>query len=434
MDPIQVAVIGAGRRAVGVYFNILPKLAASFKVVALCDRDPEAAAAAAEHLGVASFRSLRELASARPMEAAIVLTPVESHHAISVFLSRNRIHHLCETPMALTLGQCRQMASAAEKDRVVLRVNDQFPLLPLIAFTREIIDAGVIGPVGRITYYHGHTGYHNNSIWQAYGGMPTAVNAVAHSMGVCRHLDGAGRWQDRETFRLRVLHFAGGLLGVDMAGNIKSALGRCPRPGYLEIDGTAGAIVAQPYDSTPAPWTGRAEVRLVAEEDYQHGAYAESYPIQRITRVGHRTNISDRLPHGEDYLKLRCRLPDRMLEYANPMLEYGIAEGYLSAVAQGLMDFYRQVREGAAAGFSVPMAVASSEMEAAFAHSARLGGARVGLPFDGEDQAEQATLASLRERYGVDPMDVDAMIDVAFPRNYVPEALTEQDDYRGKGR
>ena len=285
------------------------------------------------------------------------------------------------------------------------------------------LDAGVIGPVGRVTYFHGHTGYHNNSIWQHLAGeAPTAVNAVTHSMPVRPHLDGAGRRHDTEAFRLRVLHFPGGMLGVDMAGNIKSAMGRCPRPGYLEIDGQCGAIVAQPYDDSPAPWNGRAEVRLVAEEDYQRGAYAESFPIERVTHVGHRVNYSDQLAHSGDYHGLRCRLPDGLVEWLNPMLAHGIADGYLSAVAGSLLDFHGQLRRGAEAEFSAAQAAASQEMESAFALSVQRGGSPVDFPPAEEPESDQAALDALRARFGVDPRDVDAMIEVSFPKDYVPQA------------
>lgn len=412
--------MGAGRRAWGVYFPILAKLGKFFQVVAVCDSLAEHARQAGQELKAPAFTSLRELVKARPMEAVLAVTPPESHHAVSLFLSAHGVHHVSETPMACSLQQCRQMIEASRRNGVVLHVNEQFFRQTLIAFARRIIEAGVIGPIGRATWYHGHTGYHNNSIWQVLaGGRPRQVNAIRHVMPIRRHLDGAGRWQEREAFNLRLMHFESGLLVTDAAGNIKAAMGRYPRPGYLEIDGTEGAIVAQAYDDRPAPWTGRAEVRLVAPEDLERGAYAQSYPIERITMVGHRVNITERLEHDqEETWSLRCRLPDRVLEYVNPMLEHGIASGGLGSIAQCLLDFHRQVRQKAAAEFPLEFAIGSAEMESAFARSAELGGAPVNLPFDEPSRAEQQALAEQRKQFGVDPMDGEAMLDVAFPKNY----------------
>ncbi|HET6427738.1 MAG TPA: Gfo/Idh/MocA family oxidoreductase [Phycisphaerae bacterium] len=257
MGPIKLAVIGAGRRTCDTYCRLLPALGEFFEVVAVCDPVAEAAGAAAERFGVPAFAGVRDLVKAGVAEAALIATPPETHHAVSVFLSRAGMHHVCETPMAVTAGLCRQMIGAAGSAAVVLHVNEQFFRLPLIAFCRRPIDAGVIGAVGRVTYFHGHTGYHNNSVWQHFGGgAPSAVNTVT------------------------------------------------------------------------------------------------------------------------------------------------------------------------APEFTAAQAVLSAEMESAFALSAERDGQRVALPTDAESESDRATLAAFRRRFGVDPTDIDAMIDVGVPSDYMPEART----------
>jgi predicted dehydrogenase len=321
--------------------------------------------------------------------------------------------------MALTRRQCRQMAQAAEENGARLHVNEQFFRREVLVLARRVIAAGAIGKVHRITFFHAHTGYHNNSVIQFFaGGVPATVSAFEHTMPLRRHLDGAGRWQECETFRLRVMHFAGGMLVTDAAANIKSALGRCPRPGYMEIDGTDGAIVEQPGEQ-PQPWEGRAEVRLVAEDDLLHGGYAESFPVQRVHFVGHQVEVSRRLPWNGHFHRLRVRLPGRTIEYENPMASRGLTDNYLSTVAQSTLDFCRGVR-GGQREFTVEMAVASQDMEAACARSAARAGEPVALPLPPEETPEeQAGLAALGRRYGADPMDAEAMLDIAFPKNYV---------------
>ena len=423
MAAVKVALIGAGRRGRGVYLPVLEAIRGELELVAVCDRLDESADEAAEQARVPAFHSVRDLVGAGLAEAVIVCTPVESHHAISVFLSGHGLHHVVETTMAVTRRQCGEMARAAAENGVVLHVNEQFFRRELIAFSRQIIAAGVIGEVRRITIFHGHTGYHNNSIIQLYAGSPpVAVNSVEHAMPLRRHLDGAGRWQEQESFRLRVMQFANGMLVTDAGGNIKSAMGRCPRPGYMEIDGTDGTIVEHPC-GRPAPWEGKAEVRVVAREDLDRGGYAESYPIERVTMVGHRVNISDRLPWDCHYHKLRVRLPGGTLEYANPMLKYGITHNYLSTVAQSTLDFVRAVRGGGQREFTIEMAVASQEMDAACRQSAAMQGRCVKLPLPEEDTPEErAALEALRKRFGVDPMDAEAVLEISFPKNYEPQA------------
>ncbi|GAH34843.1 unnamed protein product, partial [marine sediment metagenome] len=66
---------------------------------------------------------------------------------------------------------------------------------------------------------------------------------------------------------------------------------------------------------------------------------------------------------------------------------------------------------------------ASQEMDAACGRSAAGQGRRVELPLPEEDTPEeQAALEAMRERFGVDPMDPEAVLEISFPRNYEPEA------------
>ncbi len=420
-EPLKIALLGLGRRAWGCYFPILAALRDHIRVIAVCDPIPEMADRAAAHWDCPAYTSAAQLLRDRPMEAAVCVTPPESHHALSVSLSRSGVHNLVETPMAPAMSLCRSMVEEAGKAGVVLYVNEQFFRLPIIAMARQLIAAGILGDVHRATSFHGHTGYHNNSIWQVLAGQaPRTVNAIEHTMPLPRHLDGAARWQESETFCLRTYNFPGGMLVCDMAGNIKSAFGRCPRPGMLEIDGTLGTFVEQPYDDRPAPWMSRAEVRLVAPEDYEQGAYARSYPVQRVTHVEHRINIVRDLPHGMPLEKLIVQLPGGEFDYRNPMLEYGLTDSYLSAVAQGVLEFVRAVREGGPLEFDASRAATSQEMEEACSLSASRGGAPVTLPLTEDGPAGRAATEAIRTKHGVDPFDVEAMMNVAFPLNYDP--------------
>ena len=97
MSAVKVALIGVGRRGRAVYLPVLEAIKDELELVALCDRQRESAGEAAEQARVPAFHSVRDLVAAGAAQAAIVCTPVESHHAISVFLSRHGIHHVVET-------------------------------------------------------------------------------------------------------------------------------------------------------------------------------------------------------------------------------------------------------------------------------------------------------------------------------------------------
>ena len=119
MDPIKVAFVGVGRRAREVYFRFLPKLRELFHLVAVCDPLPAAADEAGEQLDVPAFHSVAELVRARPMEAVIYATPFETHHAISLYLSRHGLHHVCETPMAARTLSAPSVRAASHSRNVL---------------------------------------------------------------------------------------------------------------------------------------------------------------------------------------------------------------------------------------------------------------------------------------------------------------------------
>jgi len=419
MQPVRVALIGCGRRAEGTYARYLPALAGLVELVAVCDPRPGAAARFAEQHGGRPYRSLRALLRDRPMEAALVVTPPDSHHALSVTLSRAGIAHLVETPMAPTLAQCRSMRDEAAQAGVLLHINEQFFRRGLVLFARELMASGVIGDVHRISCFHAHLGYHNDSIHQILcGARPVAVNALEHHMPTPRYLDIGGRWQEGERFRMRAFHFENGMLVSDQAGNIKSGLGRCPRPGYLEIDGTHGSIVEIPHVE-PRPWRSRAYLRTVDDDALQAGGLAGNHPIRQ--RCGE--ELRTELCWDGDWERWEVDCHDERITLDNPMAAYGILNDGLAAAAASTCDFLRAVRGEADASFTVEHAVISAEMEAAAALSVERDGARVAWPIVDEPACDRAVFERLRADSGIDPMDVEALIDHAFPLSYDVERV-----------
>ncbi|MGH2551949.1 MAG: Gfo/Idh/MocA family protein, partial [Thermomicrobiales bacterium] len=140
-EPLHVALIGTGNRAQTIYTPLFKALEPWIKLVAVCDPVAQNANALAEKLGVPAYHSLRKLVDDRPMQAAIVVTPIDSHHSISCYLSQNGIHNLVETTMASTLVQGRQMVATAKKHNVELRIAENFFRYPFDRMAKLIADS-----------------------------------------------------------------------------------------------------------------------------------------------------------------------------------------------------------------------------------------------------------------------------------------------------
>jgi hypothetical protein len=409
-SPLTVALVGAGNRSRTIYLPLFKALQPWIRVAAVCDPVREHADAAAAMLGVPAFSSLRDLVAARPMEAALVVTPIEGHHAMSCYLSSHGIHNLVETTMASLLMQARDMADTAREHGVVMRVAENFFRFPFDRIARKTVETGVIGPVGRLTCFHDHTGYHNNSRWIVFmGGYPESVQAHKHTMATLPYDESPQRHHESETFQARFFTFPGDRLVSDVAGNIKGMLGRYPRPGYTEIDGTRGAIARWAVRN----WWGEAEVRVCSDESLANGAIADGvYPIVHEADDGF---------WSRDFVDL----PSGRVEWVNPFSpKVGLEPGHVyhhrdyygAAVMDHIVDFARAVRGVAPSEYTDEDAVAAMMMEVGVRESVLRDGARVALPLCGDLESEQLVRDQLRAKLGVDPLDVEAVMGISFPR------------------
>lgn len=416
-EPLRLALIGAGNRASTQYGPLLPALAPWLKVVAVCDPVAAHADALAARFGVKAFARLDGLLAARPMEAALVVTPVESHHAISVRLSSHGIHNHVETTWASTLFQARQMCDVARAHGVTIRVAENFFRFPIDRFAQTVKRHGYLGKIGRIVSYADHTGYHNGSRWLAFAGAaPQWVQCIEHTMAHPPFYSTPERRHAAETYSARFFQFPDGLLAVDHAANIKGHLGRHPRPGYTEWQGERGTLI---YRTVGHGWGQETQgwLRRVSE--------ARWAPAQEAAGRLHGGGTADEVTpvtlemDEKDWYGMAAETPSGRIAYQNPLR--GLPTGaqppwYSVGIADHLIDFALAVRGLRASEFTDEDAWMSEMMEIGARESARQEGRRIALPLTGELETDEMIRRSLRAKYGVDPYDVEAMLPLAFPR------------------
>lgn len=396
--------IGAGNRSSSVYQGLFQSLRPWLNLVAVCDPVRENADRYADAVDATPFYSVPDLIKADLVEAALVVAPVDVHHAISVTLSRAGIHHLVETSMASTLWQARDMAKTAAENGVTLRIGENFIRFPFDRLAKAIDQTGFVGPLRRIICMYDHTGYHNNSRWIAlYNSHPHSVQAVHHVMGTDPHWEAPHRYHETESFRCHFFHFPDDRLVTDLAGNVKGMLGRYPRPGYTELAGTRGAIVRE----AQSQWHGLGEVRYCSDENLKQGARHDlTFPIEHVVVDG-------------EWVCDRVELPIGTVEYRNPrpVIARHDRAYYLSSVASHVTDFAAEVRGSTHCEFTVEDAVMAMEMEVGCRESALRKGELLPLPLpDLELEAEAQTRDALRREHGVDPHDAEAMLSLMIPR------------------
>jgi hypothetical protein len=412
--PLTIALIGAGNRSSTTYAPLFDFLRPWAQLVAVCDPVKEHADALSDRLDVPAFYSLPELVKARPMEAALVVAPVDIHHGISCYLMQHGIHCHVETTMSSLLVQAKEMVATAKQNNVTLRVAENFIRYPFDRIAKKIDESGFLGPVHRLLNVHDHTGYHNNSRWIHFmGAYPEAVQAIKHTMPTVPYYESSHRFHTDESFRAHFYTFPGNRLVVDLAANIKGLLGRYPRPGYTEYDGERGTIVriASDQSNPNRGWTSDAEVRYVSDEALATKAVADQiFPIvhEAENDIWSRTYVD--LPIGRiEYVNPYQMTPDTNVNHAH-------RNYYSVAIVDHIVDFAKAVRGLAQSEYTDQDALMAMEMEVGVRESALRNGELLTLPLDGDLASEEKMRAALREKHGVDPLDIEGMIGVKVPR------------------
>ncbi len=427
--PVRLALIGAGHRSNTIYRPIFEDLKPWIDLVAVCDPVQEHADALAAELGAKAFYDIHALLDAGIAEAAVVVAPIPLHYAYSVYLSRHGIHNLIETTWCNTLEQARLMVQEAENHHVVTSVAENFYRYPIDRFAQTLKKDGYIGDIKRIISYNDHTGYHSNSRWLVFSGEdPEWISAMEHNMPVQPFYESKERYWDHELFRARYISFPSGLMVIDEAANIKGQTGRQVRPGYTEWHGTRGTLVQQGSRYSAPDYkmydnNGRVEVGRGVHPDWTAEIrccdYEDRLVFSEEVKPAHPNIISkvERYYNLEGaYAGVHAHLPGHVIDYQNPLVMKNSGSHYFKeygvCVAGHLVDFALKIRGMKEMEFDTHHALMSMMMEVAARESVLKKGAPVALPVKDSSASDQLALDSVKKEFGVDPMDVEAMLGV----------------------
>lgn len=224
-------------------------------------------------------------------------------------------------------------------------------------------------------------------------------------MPTATHVESVRRIHESETFRSCHLSFPGGRVAIDMGGNAKGLLGRTPRPGFTEIDGTCGAIVRLPGEALG----GMAELRATSGSARARDGKADPLaPFVDLVEDG-------------TWIASRVRTPGATLEVLNPHRPGPITgpklrEWDAAAVMEIVAEFAEVVAGRRTPEFSARDALMATEVEMACRESALRQGVRIDLPVAAADLESDAEASrAVRTQFGVDPLDAGAMLAIRFP-------------------
>ena len=209
------------------------------------------------------------------------------------------------------------------------------------------------------------------------------------------------RLHESENLRARYFGFPDNLLVADSASNIKGFLGRQSRPGHTEWQGECGTLVHRP-ELTELRYCSQARRHQKGDSLSKGGGKADQvYPVEK------------EMAEDGQWIRTYCQTEDSVIEYINP---HQLNSEKQNPIADHITDFALAVRGLRPSEFDEEDAIMSLMMEVGAKESAINEGKRITFPLKDETEADARTRNSLKREYGVDPMDVEAMLATSYPK------------------
>lgn len=207
---LGIAIIGAGAIA-GVHISAYKYYDSRCEVLAVCDIFEEKAQQLIDQYeltNAVAVKDFHDILDDDRIDAVSICLPPSLHASTAVDCLNGGKHVICEKPMAGSLEECDQMIKAAEDNGRLLSIVTQNRYKTPHMKTKQLLDAGAIGPVLFATinsfWWRGENYYdlwwrgtweresggcvanhavHHIDMLQWMLGMPNEVNAVISNVG-----------------------------------------------------------------------------------------------------------------------------------------------------------------------------------------------------------------------------------------------------------
>jgi len=182
MKKIQIGVVGYGYWGPNLVRNL--SQSPDCEVALVCDTNPERL----KHLRrlypqVATTHRVEDLVEKPEIDAVVIATPVQWHHAMARACLNAGKHTFIEKPMTRTHAEGEELVNLATSLGLVLMVGHTFLFSPAVRRMKEIIDSGDIGEVQYITARRLNLGLFQKEINVAWDLAPHDISIILHLLG-----------------------------------------------------------------------------------------------------------------------------------------------------------------------------------------------------------------------------------------------------------
>jgi predicted dehydrogenase len=144
-DQVHVGVIGTSGWADYMHLPSL-KSHPGAQIAAICGRNRARAQEMADKYDIPRvFTDYRDMIAQADLDALVIVTPPDLHYRMTMAALDAGLHVMCEKPMALNVGQAREMVEKAELAGVVHMIFLTWRWVPYFRCVRALIDDGYVG-------------------------------------------------------------------------------------------------------------------------------------------------------------------------------------------------------------------------------------------------------------------------------------------------
>jgi len=215
MDKLNVAVVGAGRRAAGSWLPTINIMNDQLNLLAVCNTGAPRGEEEANKYGVNWYSDIEKmLDNEKPDFVAIIINPGQTHIVAKAILERG-ISVITETPVAAAMEDADMLIKLAEEKGARIEVAENLYRMPSERIKRELILNGVFGKIWRSHNDSLTHNYHAVSLVRSYVGFDVPIKRVIGVEGenpVQPH-EYRGTTADTERSRHAIFFFENGALG-----------------------------------------------------------------------------------------------------------------------------------------------------------------------------------------------------------------------------
>ena len=144
--PVRVGAVGCGYWGPNVIRNL--DAVPGFELCCVCDADQERLRpVAARYPSARATTNVDDILGDPAIDAVYLATPVSTHYTLVKSALEHGKHVLIEKPLATRVDQARELADLAAARGLTLMVGHTFVFSPPVRKIKELIDAGLIGPI-----------------------------------------------------------------------------------------------------------------------------------------------------------------------------------------------------------------------------------------------------------------------------------------------